>query len=167
MSLAAGPCNAPAAQELCDLDDAQQRQVFTKPTRNKLERLLRDKSVNGSNPSCPEAAIVRAAQQLGGLIDRVRVLEPKSPTPNTPAATNRTGAGRILTLACARLRLGGLMHDWEQAGGEVDGLLLRAADDEDLGDVLAAFGDSGLAGGTPLPLLQLQAVRRRWQHCSS
>ncbi len=92
--LGRGAMRRAAAQELCDLDDAQQRQVFTKPTRNKLERLLRDKSVNGSNPSCPEAAIVRAAQQLGGLIERVQVLEPKPPTPNTPAATNRTGAGR-------------------------------------------------------------------------
>jgi hypothetical protein len=154
--LGRGPLQRRAAQELCDLDDAQQRQIFTKPTRNKLERLLRDKSVNGSDPSCPEAAIVRAAQQLGGLIERVQVLEPKLPTPNTSAATNRTGAGRILTLACARLRLGGLMHAWDQAGGDVDGLLLRTADDEDLGDVLAAFGDSGLTAGAQLPLLQLR-----------
>jgi hypothetical protein len=154
--LSRGPLQRPAAQELCDLDDAQQRQVFTHPTRSKLERLLRDKSVNGSNPSCPEAAIVRAAQQLGGLIERVRVLEPKPPTPNSRAATNRTGAGRILTLACARLRLGGLMNLWDQAGGDVDGLLLRSADDEDLGDVLAAFVDAGLGAGVPLPLLQLR-----------
>jgi hypothetical protein len=154
--LSRGPLQRAAAQELCDLDDAQQRQVFAKTTRNKLERLLRDKSVNGSNPSCPEAAIVRAAQQLGGLIERVQVLEPKLPAPDSRAATNRTGAGRILTLACARLRLGGLMHGWDQAGGDVDGLLLRAADDEDLGDVLAAFGDAGLGSGLPLPLLQLR-----------
>jgi hypothetical protein len=154
--LGRGAMQRAAAQELCDLDDAQQRQVFTKPTRNKLERLLRDRSVNGSSPSCPEAAIVRAAQQLGGLIERVQVLEPKPPAPNTPAATNRTGAGRILTLACARLRLGGLMHAWDRTGGDVDGLLLRAADDEDLGDVLAAFRDAGLAAGAPLPSLQLR-----------
>jgi hypothetical protein len=154
--LSRGPLQRSAAQELCDLDDAQQRQLFTKPTRNKLERLLRDKAVSGSNPSCPETAIVRAAQQLGGLIERVQVLEPKPPAPNTRAATNRTGAGRILTLACARLRLGGLMHAWHNAGGEVDGLLLRAADDEDLGDVLAAFVDADLTAGAPLPLLQLR-----------
>ena len=155
-NLSRGPLQRPAAQELCDLDDAQQRQVFTKPTRSKLERLLRDKSVNGSNPSCPEAAIVRAAQQLGGLIERVQVLEPKPPIPNSSAATNRTGASRILTLACARLRLGGLMHAWHETGGEVDGLLLRPADDQDLGDVLAAFVDAGLAAGAPLPLLRLR-----------
>ena len=154
--LSHGPLRRTAAQDLCDLDDAQQRQVFTKPTRNKLERLLRDKSVNGSNPSCPEAAIVRAAQQLGGLIERIQVLEPKPPVPNSRWATNRTGAGRILTLACARLRLGGLMNTWDQAGGYVDGLLLRAADDEDLGDVLAAFGDAGLAAGAALPLMRLR-----------
>lgn len=143
-----------AARDLCDLDDAQQKQVFTRPTRTKLERLLRDKSVNGSNPSCPEAAIVQAAQQLGGLIERVQVLSP--PLPTASSATNRTGAGRILTLGCARLRLGALMHAWDSTGGEVDGLLLRAADDEDLGDVLAAFGDAGLGSGAQLPLLQLR-----------
>ena len=82
--LGRGAMQRAAAQELCDLDDAQQRQVFTKPTRNKLERLLRDKSVNGSNPSCPEAAIVRAAQQLGGLIERVQVLEPNRRRPTLP-----------------------------------------------------------------------------------
>ncbi|OMC19069.1 ATP-binding protein [Mycobacterium sp. SP-6446] len=145
-----------AAQELCNLDDAQQRQIFTRPTRNKLERLLRDKSVNGSNPSCPEAAIVRAAQQLGGLIERVQVLEPKPPGTGRPTTINRSVAGRILTLACARLRLGGLLHRWSQTGGEVDGLLLRSADDEDLGDVLDAFADAGLSSGATLPPLQLR-----------
>ena len=144
-----------AAQELCDLDDAQQKQVFTRPTRRKLERLLRDRAVNGSNPSCPEAAIVRAAQQLGGMVERVQVLSPQPPA-SAAAATNRTGAGRILTLACARLRLGALMRKWEVSGGEVDGLLLRAADDGDLGDILSAFGDAGLASGGQLPPLQLR-----------
>jgi hypothetical protein len=65
-----------AAQDLLDLDDAQQRHIFARPLRNKLERLLRDKAVNGSSPSCPEAAMVKAAQQLGGLIQRVQVLPP-------------------------------------------------------------------------------------------
>ena len=143
-----------AARGLCDLDDAQQKLVFSKPTRAKLERLLRDKSVSGSSPSCPEAAFVRAAQQLGGFIQRVQVLGPLPP--NVGSEANRTGAGRILTLACARLRLGGLMHLWASSGGEVDGLLLRAADDEDLLDVLSSFGDAGLSAGSQLPLLQLR-----------
>lgn len=156
--LGRGPGQRFAAAELCGLDDGQQRQVFTKATRTSLERLLRDKSVSGNNPSCPEAALVRAAQQLGGtLIQRVQVLSPSAPAINTASATNRSGAGRIITLACARLRLGGLMHHWASAGGEVDGLLLRPADDEDdLGDVLAAFGDAGLADGQLLPPLQLR-----------
>lgn len=146
-----------AAKELCDLDDAQQRGLFTRPTRRKLEQQQRDKSVSGSNPSCPEAAIVKAAQQLGGLIQRVQLLSPMPPTGT--AAANRSGAGRILTLACARLRLGGLMHDWDQYGGEVDGLLLRPVDDDDLGGpdgVLSAFADAGLAAGAQLPPLQLR-----------
>ena len=103
---------------------------------------------------------MRAAQQLGGtLIQRVQVISPAPPALNTAAAANRSGAGRILTLACARLRLGGLLHTWDQAGGEVDGLLLRAADDDDLGGpegVLAAFSDAGLSAGGTLPALQLR-----------
>ncbi|MBA8964949.1 hypothetical protein JOJ86_006227 [Rhodococcus percolatus] len=150
-----GPSQRDAAQELCDLDDAQRKSVFSRPTRTKLERLLRDKSVNGSNPSCPEAAIVRAAQQLGGLIDRVQVLSPLPPG-TSPVAMTRTAAGRILTLACARLRLGTLMRAWSFAGGEVDGVLLRAADEDDLGDILEAFGDAGLGTGAQLPTLQLR-----------
>ena len=62
----------------------------------------------------------------------------------------------MLTLACARLRLGWLMREWDRAGGEVDGLLLKAANDEDLPDLLASFGDAGLASDAPLPLLQLR-----------
>ena len=135
-----------AALELCELDDAQQKTVFTPKTRRQLERLiLRNRSLNASKPSCPEAALVRAAEHLGGMIQRVQVINPPKPSDsniNTP-----TGAGRALTLACARLRLGALLRAWDATGGEVDGLLLRSArgdDPDDLGDVLAAFGDAGL-----------------------
>ncbi|MGY1737023.1 helicase HerA-like domain-containing protein [Geodermatophilus sp. SYSU D00684] len=139
-----------AAQELLDLDEAQRRAIFPRTTRTKLERLLRDKAINGSNPSCPEAALVKATQQLGGLIHRVQVL---SPLPPASQANNRSGAGRVLTLACARLRLGALMRRWDRTGGEIDGLLLQRADE---GDVLAAFADADLASSTDLPPLQLR-----------
>ena len=153
-ALRRGAAQRAAARDLCDLDDAQQQQVFTRPTRSKLERLLRDKAVNGSHPSCPEAAFIRAAQQLGGLIDRIRVLSPLPPTGT--ATANRTGAGKLLTLACARLRLGSLMRQWDHAGGEVDGLLLRAANDDDLPGLLSSFGDAGVGFDAPLPPLQLR-----------
>ena len=153
-ALRRGAAQRDAARELLDLDTAQQQQLFTRETRIKLERLLRDKAVNGSNPSCPEAAFIRAAQQLGGLINRIEVLAPTPPTGT--ARTNRTGAGKMLTLACARLRLGWLMREWDRADGEVDGLLLKAANDEDLPDLLASFGDAGLASDAPLPVLQLR-----------
>jgi hypothetical protein len=153
-ALRRGAARRDAAQELLDLDTSQQQQVFTGETRIKLERLLRDKAVNGSDPSCPEAAFIRAAQQLGGLIDRIEVLAPIPPV--GAARTNRTGAGKMLTLACARLRLGWLMREWDRAAGEVDGLLLKAANDEDLPDLLASFGDAGLALDAPLPVLQLR-----------
>ncbi len=139
-----------AAQDLLDLDDAQQRQVFPRLTRTKLERLLRDRAISGSRPSCPEAAFVRATQQLYGLIDRVEVLAPR-PSPSQP--DNRSSATSALTLACARLRLGGLLRRWENSGGEVDGLLLSRADDK---AVLAAFADAALTGPGDLPTLQLR-----------
>lgn len=149
-ALRRGADQRPAAQELLDLDDAQQRRIFARPLRAKLERLLRDKAISGSTPSCPEAALVRAAQQLGGTIDRVEVL---GPIPPAGRARNRSGAARVLTMACARLRLGGLMHSWQEVGGEIDGLLLQDADD---GDVPGAFADVDLAGPEDLPPLQLK-----------
>jgi hypothetical protein len=153
-ALRRGAAQRDAARELVDLDTAQQQQLFTRETRIKLERLLRDKAVNGSNPSCPEAAFIRAAQQLGGLINRIEVLAPLPPTGT--GRTNRTGAGKMLTLACARLRLGWLMREWDRADGEVDGLLLKAANDEDLPELLASFSDAGLDTDASLPLLQLR-----------
>jgi hypothetical protein len=153
-ALRRGAAQRDAARELLDLDTGQQQQLFSRETRIKLERLLRDKAVNGSDPSSPEAAFIRAAQQLGGLIDRIQVLEPLPPSGG--ATTNRTGAGKILTLSCARLRLGWLMREWERTGGEVDGLLLKAANDEDLPDLLSSFNDAGLASDTQLPVLKLK-----------
>ena len=147
-----------AAQELCELDDAQQKTVFSPKTRRQLERLiLRNRSINASKPSCPEAAFVRAAEHLGGMIQRVQVINP--PKPNDSNTNTPTGAGRAITLACARLRLGALLRAWDTAGGEVDGLLLRTArgaEQDDLGDVLAAFADAGLEQGAALPTLQLR-----------
>ena len=148
-----------AARELCELDDAHQRRVFSKDTRRKLERTLRDRSVSGSSPSCPEAAIARAAEQLGGLVQRVQLLEPHPPASTSQAALNRTGAGRILTLACARLRLGGLFREWSEWDGEIDGLLTRPADGDDLGGkpgLQAAIADAGLDAGGTLPTLKLR-----------
>jgi hypothetical protein len=153
-ALRRGAAQRDAARELLNLDTSQQQGLFTRETRIKLERLLRDKAVNGSNPSCPEAAFIRAAQQLGGLINRIEVLAPLPPTGT--ARTNRTGAGKMLTLACARLRLGWLMREWDRADGEVDGLLLKAANDDDLPDLLASFADAGLVSDAPLPPLQLR-----------
>lgn len=144
-----------AARELCDLDDAHQRRVFTKATRRKLERSLVARAVDGSSPSCPEAAIARAAEQLNSLIHRVELLEPREAGP----ANSRSSAGRIVTLACARLRLGGLMRRWEAEDEEVDGRLLRAVGDDDLNGtegVLEALEDLDLGDGGTLPVLKLR-----------
>lgn len=144
-----------AAIELCDLDDAHQRRIFTPPTRRKLERSQGTRVVDGSNPSCPEAAIARAAEQLNSLIHRVEVLEPKDPG----STSSRSAAGRIVTLACARLRLGGLMQNWAAEDEDIDGRLLRAANGDDLGGpegVLQALDDLDLGGGGTLPQLKLR-----------
>lgn len=139
-----------AARELLDVDEAQRHAIFDKPTRAKLERLQRDKAINASDPSCPEAALVRAAQQLGGMIERVQVLGPAEPA-NTG---NRSSAVRALTLACARLRLGGLMRLWERTGGEIDGQLLRAANHDS--NLAEAFADADLEHSPGLPALELR-----------
>ena len=145
-----------AAREICDLDDAHQRTVFKQATRRKLERSLADRAVDASNPSCPEAAIARAAEQLGGLVHRVELMEPKS---GGDASASRTSAGRTLTLACARLRLGGLFNKWADLDEDIDGQLTRSVDDEDLGGaegILAALADANLSGGGTLPALKLR-----------
>ena len=143
-----------AARDFCDLDTTQLQRLFSKDTRKKLERLLRDKAISGSNPSSPESAIIRAMQQLDGGVASVRVLSPIPPIGLT--AINRSGASRVLTLACSRFRLGRLMRAWSQAGKEIDGLLLKPADDEDLPTLMSSFGDAGLGLDVGLPPLQLR-----------
>ncbi|WP_431893369.1 helicase HerA-like domain-containing protein [Micromonospora haikouensis] len=140
-----------AARDLLDLDEAQAHGIFDKPTRIKLEKLLRDKAINGSNPSCPENALIKAVQQLGGPLKRVSLLSPKPSAEN--AKPNRSGAVRCITLGCARLRLSGLMRRLESRGVEVDGLLLQPADTDKT--VEASFHDADLASGE-LALLQLR-----------
>ncbi|MEV0939588.1 helicase HerA-like domain-containing protein [Micromonospora wenchangensis] len=139
-----------AARELLDLDDAQARGIFDKTTRVKLEKLLRDKAVSGSNPSCPEYALIKAVQQLGGPLKRIQVLNPKPPSGT--GRVNRSGAVRCITLGCARLRLGGLMHQLESRGVDVDGLLLQPADND---TAVESFHDADLPSGE-LALMQLR-----------
>ncbi|MFF5074224.1 helicase HerA-like domain-containing protein [Micromonospora olivasterospora] len=140
-----------AARDLLDLDEAQAHGIFDRQTRIKLEKLLRDRAISGSNPSCPESALIRALQQLGGPLKRISLLSPKPPAENAKA--NRSGAVRIITLGCARLRLGGLMRRLESRGVEVDGLLLQPADTDKT--IEASFHDADLASGE-LALLQLR-----------
>ncbi|MEU4594250.1 ATP-binding protein [Micromonospora aurantiaca (nom. illeg.)] len=140
-----------AARDLLDLDEAQAHGIFDKPTRIKLEKLLRDKAISGSNPSCPESALIKAVQQLGGPLKRISLLSPKPSAEN--AKPNRSGAVRCITLGCARLRLGGLMRRLESRGVEVDGLLLQPAHTDKT--VEASFHDADLASGE-LALLQLR-----------
>lgn len=140
--------NREGAQELLELDDAQQRQLFDRSLRGKLERLLHDKAISGSNPSCPEAAMARATQQLGGIIQTVQVVSSHADEPANPSK-----ARQMITLACARLRLGALMHRWNDDEGDIDGRLLKPADD---GQVLEAFAEADLSAPGDLPPIQLR-----------
>ena len=138
-----------SATSLLTLDDGENKRVFQTGTRRKLERLLRDRSISATSPSCPEAALVRAAEELGGAISRVQLLEPTQ----SGNATSETGAARVLTMACARLRLGGLLRMLQTAGTEVDGSLLLPSD-EDVSE--ATFSDADLSTPGKLATLRLR-----------
>jgi hypothetical protein len=115
-----------AARDLIGLDDAEGRSVFQDGTRKKLERLLKDRAINASNPSCPELALLRAALVLEGGLRRIQLVRPEPPSED--ANPSRASAARALSVACARLRLSGLMRILEEAFDiEVDGLLLEPA----------------------------------------
>lgn len=153
-SLGGGGGQREAARSLCSFDDGLQHKLFTRDTRRKLERLFRDKSVNGSRPSCPEAALAVAAQQIGGVIQGVRVTAPRLPPPNN--RVSRSGARAMLTIACARLRLGALMQKWASEEGGVDALLLGGVRGGDLPLLLDCFADADLSATDRLPALQLR-----------
>jgi len=115
-----------AARELIGFDDAEDRNVFQNATRKKLERLLKDRSINASNPSCPELGLLRAALVLDGGLARVQLVRPEPPAEG--ASPSRASAARALSIACARLRLSAMMRILEESFAvEVDGLLLEPA----------------------------------------
>lgn len=115
-----------AAAELIGFDDAEDRAVFQAATRKKLERLLKDRAIDASNPSCPELALLRAALVLDGGLQRVQLVRPEPPGEDT--TPSRASAARALSVGCARLRLSALMRILEEAFEvEVDGQLLEPA----------------------------------------
>ena len=138
-----------SATALLTLDDGENKRVFQTSTRRKLEQLLRDRSISATSPSCPEAGLVRAADELGGAISRVQLLEPVQ----LGNPTSGTGAARVLTLACAQLRLGGLLRSLQTDGTEVDGLLLRPSD-EDVSE--ATFHDADLSAPGRMATVRLR-----------
>lgn len=136
-----------AARDLIDLDDVEAQRVFQSSTRKKLERLLKDAVLRAG--TCPENALLQAAMQLGG-IDRIQVLNPDLPSEDQ---RTRAAAQRALAIACARLRLGGLLRRLADSHSvEIDGLLLRQADD---GLWLEAFEDADLRT-RQLPAVELR-----------
>jgi Bacterial protein of unknown function (DUF853) len=115
-----------AAEDLLSLDIAEERRVFQTATRKKLERLLKDRVIVASNPSCPELGLLRAAQALDGGLRRIQLMSPDVVAEDVKPS--RRNAARALSLACAQLRLGRLLADLQESFGIiVDGALrLRA-----------------------------------------
>ena len=115
-----------AARELIGFDNSEDRGVFQTATRKKLERLLKDRAINASSPSCPELAFVRAALVLDGGLQRVQLVRPEPPAED--ATPSRASAARALSIACARLRLSAMLRIFEESFAvEVDGLLVEPA----------------------------------------
>lgn len=139
-----------AAVELLGFDDVEGRAVFQQATRKKLERLLKDRVIRASDPSCPELGLLRAALTLDGGLKRIQLVRP---LPLEGAAPSRANAARALSLACARLRLGRLMADLED-GFEtaVDGALREPAELP----WPEAFEDAELDRGRNLETVQLR-----------
>lgn len=140
-----------AARELLSFDAAEGSAVFGAETRRKLSALLRERVVRASQGSAPEAGLARAVRGLGHAPDRVTLVDPNPAGPGTQSA-----ARDILSVACARYRLGGPMRILEAAGADVDGtLLLDAFDGLAEDDVPALFTEAGL-DGRPLPTVRLR-----------
>ena len=140
-----------AAGELLGFDDAEGRHCFTRGTRRKLERLLKDRVVSASDPSCPEYGLLQAAKALDGGLQRIQLISPRPLAAN--AKPSRSNAGRALTLACARLRLGGLLTQLQDGFGvEVDAALRGHAEPP----WPESFQDAELNGAGKLATLQLR-----------
>ncbi|MDP9388135.1 MAG: DUF853 family protein [Actinomycetota bacterium] len=135
-----------AAQDLLELDDLERRAVFEPATRQKLERLMRDRAISAG--SCPEAALVRAALSLDGGLRAIDAIAPDPPT----GSHTRTAAQSALVLATARLRLAGLLRRLAARGVRIDGLLLTDPADGLWDEV---FEDADLSARR-LPALELR-----------
>ena len=143
----------PAARDLLSFDDLEEGRVFDPRTRRRLQQLLKERVLSASRPSSPELALLRAATVLAGIgaIDLV------APIRGRPQH-NRTSAGQEIVLGCARLRLGEVFRILEEDYGvEIDGPLLRPADDAVWPEI---FEDAQIGTGPPLTTLQLR-VRAR------
>ncbi|HEY5344278.1 MAG TPA: hypothetical protein VIJ66_11560 [Solirubrobacteraceae bacterium] len=115
-----------AAAELLGFDDAENRRCFQTQTRTRIARLLNDRVIRASDPSCPERGLLQAALALEGGLRRIQLV---SPLPLAEGSKpSRRNAARALALACAQHRLGALAIALQETFGiEVDPALRLAA----------------------------------------
>jgi hypothetical protein len=140
-----------AAGELLSFDDVENRRVFSRGTRKKLERLLKDRVIRATDPSCPELGLLKGALVLDGGLKRIELVRPEPLSEG--ANPSRASAARALSLACARLRLGALMANLEDGfATEVDGALRQPAELP----WPEAFEDAELDQGRKLETVQLR-----------
>jgi len=128
------------AANLLSFDASEKDRALTASTRRKLAALLRDRSIRATPGSALEVGLARAIRSLEGSPERLVLVDPHP----APAGT-QSSARDWLTLACARVRLGGLLEVLEQSGCEVDGILaldaFEGVDDQEVGPL---FIDAGL-----------------------
>jgi hypothetical protein len=144
----------PAARDLLNFDEVEGGRVFDSRTTRRLQQLLKERVLSASQPSCPEFALLRAATALAGI----GAIELIAPIRTARQQHNRTSAGQEIVLACARLRIGQTFRILEEEYGvEIDGALLRRADDALWPEI---FEDAQIGTGPPLTTLQLR-IRSR------
>jgi hypothetical protein len=121
-----GEARREAASDLLAFDDAENRRCFQSKTRARISRILSDRVIRSSDPSCPERGLLQAALTLEGGLRRIQLVSPLPLAENSKPS--RRNASRALSLACARHRLGALAAALEETFGiEVDTALRMPA----------------------------------------
>ncbi|WP_376964144.1 hypothetical protein ABNQ39_26695 [Azospirillum sp. A26] len=159
-----------AARGLLEFDRAHDSKVFQKPTKKKLESLVRERSIAATS-DCLEDLLVRGALALESPVRRISLIAPFPPD----KGDTRAAAQKLAVLACASFRLKPLLESVSAEGVDVDGALVRSPrelvgiTDETL--FAGFFSRTEVNDDAVLPLLQLRlhgeqprdSVELRWR----
>jgi len=109
-----------AARTLLEFDAVEGGAVFEPTLRRRLSALLRERRIDATPGSCPEAGLARAVAVIGGAPNSLSVVEP---VPDDDPTGARQACDQ-LTLAMARMRLAPVLRSLVSQGCEVDPLLI-------------------------------------------